>query len=1137
MSHFVFLEAEWPELASEARKAEGLAYPDPRTACFYARRALELAVAWLYKHDSALKLPYQDNLAALLAEPTFQNLVGQRLSAKARIIKDLGNLAVHSRKPVRDRDAVQTVGELFHIAYWLAHTYARLQKPAQGLTFKPADLPRTSPVPPQTVQQLQRLGADLEATRERLTEILGKKAGLDDELKRLRAEIAAVKKANSAILDTHDYSEAETRDYFIDLLLKEAGWPLDQERDREFPVTGMPTESGEGYVDYVLWGADGKPLGLLEAKRTKKDPRIGQQQAKLYADCLEKRFGQRPIIFYSNGYEHHVWDDVRYPPRAVQGFFKRDELELAIQRRGSRKRLSALDINADIVERYYQTRAITRVAEHFERSNMRKSLLVMATGAGKTRTVIALADLLMRANWVKRVLFLADRVALVKQAHKAFNKHLPNVAAVNLLNDSTGDSRVMISTYPTMMKLIDASSEGVRRFSPGHFDLIIVDEAHRSIYQKYRAIFEYFDGLLVGLTATPKAEIDRNTYSLFDLETGVPTDDYELGNAVDDGYLVPPRPVSVPLQFVRTGIRYDQLSEEEQEAWDATEWNDDGTIPTDVDPNEVNLWLFNKDTVDKVLQHLMERGERVAGGDRLGKTIIFAKNSKHAAFIQERFDANYPHLKGHFARVIDYATKHAQSLIEDFSKANNDPHIAFSVDMLDTGIDVPEVVNLVFFKVVRSKTKFWQMVGRGTRLCADLYGPEQDKTHFWIFDYCQNLEYFSQDGGHDKGSVSPSLSERLFKSRLELIAELDKSPEHPHSPQPGSEGAPANSELEKQLRGEVAERLREEVAAMPLENFLVRAKRKLVEKYAIPDSWVKLEAEQHHELSEEVAGLPSAMTDPELEAKLFDALMLRLQLARLRGSRNFPKLATRVRELAEALEGKASIPMVADRLELIQEVQTDEFWQDVTVPRLETVRKRLRDLVKFIEKVGQKAVYTDFEDERGDDTPIPIAIGGAGQSFERFKEKVRHFLRPRERELPLQKLRLGLGLTRDDLATLERLLVEAKLGTEENYNTARQEGLGLFITSLVGLDRQAAMKAFEGFLRGRDLNSNQQEFVAMIIEELTRTGVMEPARLFESPYCDIAPTGIQSLFGKGSADLTGILEQLKTKAAEILEDA
>ena len=565
-------------------------------------------------------------------------------------------------------------------------------------------------------------------------------------------------------------------------------------------------------------------------------------------------------------------------------------------------------------------------------------------------------------------------------------------------------------------------------FGPGHFDLIVVDEAHRSVYQKYRAIFDYFDSMLVGLTATPKDEIDRNTFSLFNLQDGVPTDVYELSNAVADGYLVPPRGVSVPLRFVRSGIRYDQLSEEEKDEWDAKDWSEDGSMPVEVDPNEVNLWLFNADTVDKVLQHLMQNGEKVAGGDRLGKTIIFAKNSRHAHFIQERFDLAYPHLKGSFSRVIDYSISHAQSLIDDFSTANKPPHIAISVDMLDAGIDVPEVVNVVFFKIVRSKTKFWQMVGRGTRLCADLYGPGQDKTHFWIFDYCQNLEFFSAEPGSDKGSVTPPLSERLFRSRVALIAALDHLAagigDEPAISNAGGfsesgatydAGGSDQAANERELRHELAEHLRREVAQMPMENFLVRPKRALVERYAELGSWETLDDAALDELSQEVAKLPSSLTDPDVEAKLFDALMLKLQLGRLRSDKDFPKLAKRVREISEALEGKAAIPMVAQCLTLIQTIRSDEFWQDVTVVQLETVRKQIRELVKFIDKTGQKAVYTNFEDEGGEGTAIDLPIGGGSQSFERFKEKVRHFLRPRENELALQKLRLGLGLTADDL--------------------------------------------------------------------------------------------------------------------------
>ena len=396
----------------------------------------------------------------------------------------------------------------------------------------------------------------------------------------------------------------------------------------------------------------------------------------------------------------------------------------------------------------------------------------MATGSGKTRTVIALIDQLMRANWIKRALFLADRVALVKQAVGAFKTHLPSVAPVNLVTDKQTEGRLYLSTYPTMMGLIDEVQNGVRRFGSGHFDLIVIDEAHRSVYRKYRAIFDYFDSLLVGLTATPRDEIDRDTYSLFELERGVPTDSYDLDEAVADGYLVPLKAVSVPLKFQREGIHYDDLSDEEKEAWDALEWTEDGEVPESVDASAVNKWLFNADTVDKVLEHLMTHGLKVEEGDRLGKTIIFAKNSKHAQFIAERFDANYPHLKGHFARVIDYQTTYAQSLIDDFSNPVKAPHIAISVDMLDTGIDVPEVVNLVFFKIVRSKTKFWQMIGRGTRLRPDLFGPGRHKEHFLVFDFCQNFEFFNQNPKLTEGALGTSLGAKLFKARVELVGEI-----------------------------------------------------------------------------------------------------------------------------------------------------------------------------------------------------------------------------------------------------------------------------------------------------------------------------------------------------------------------------
>ena len=1132
MSNFTFLQTEWPLVFEAAHRAEASAYSDARAACFYARRALELAVTWLYKHDKSFRLPYQDNLNALIYEPTFRTGVGDALFTKARLIKDLGNQAVHSTKKVAPTDALSATRELFHFGYWLARTYGRSGRPEPGLSFKTELLPKpAAAATPQTAEQLQKLAAQLREKDQNLTNVLASKAALDAELQKLREEVAAAKQLNSAQPDKHDYSEAETRKAFIDLLLKEAGWTLHPAKNFEVEVVGMPNGENKGFVDYVLWGDDGKPLMLVEAKRTTKSATVGQQQAKLYADCLEAMYGQRPVIFYSNGYEHWIWDDRLYAPRAVQGFYKKQELELLVQRRNSRKTLAETVVNGQIIERYYQHRAVRRVGASFELDNVRKSLLVMATGAGKTRTVIALADVLMRANWAKRVLFLADRVALVNQAVNAFKAHLPDSAPVNLVTDKNTEGRVFVSTYPTMMGLIDEAFDGQRRFGVGHFDLIVIDEAHRSVYQKYRAIFDYFDSLLVGLTATPKDEIDKNTYGLFDLETGVPTDAYGLDEAVADGHLVPPVAISVPLKFQRQGIRYDELTEDEKEEWDAQEWSEDGTVPTEVDPVELNKWLFNIDTVDKALEVLMTQGKQVAGGDRLGKTIVFAKNNDHADFIADRFNVNYPQYKGHFARVVTYKTEYAQSIIDDFSAKEKMPHIAVSVDMLDTGIDVPEVVNLVFFKVVRSKTKFWQMLGRGTRLCKDLFGPGEHKQDFFVFDFCQNLEFFSQNPATSDGASSEPLSTRLFKGRLELIAELDKRQKYGMQV---SEALPKGFGhlTEEQLRDETAEMLRARVAAMNIDNFVVRPQRQVVEKYVEEKAWKQLSGDDHAELGHRIANLPSQQADDDEEAKRFDLLMLRTQLSILQALPDFASLKQKIQSIASALEDQVAIPAIKAEIMLISAVAGDEWWGDVTVPMLETVRRRLRALVKLIPKGQKKLVYTDFEDELGQTTQVDLPQVTAGLNMVKFKEKARQFLKAHEAHLSLQRLRRNQALTAADLVELERMLVEAG-GTKALIDEAKEksQGLGLFIRSLVGLDREAAMQAFSEFLSGTTATPDQIAFIELVVQELTLNGVMEADRLFQSPFTDINSQGPLVVFPPTKVStLVNLLQDIRARA-------
>ena len=1115
MSNFDFLQREWFAIHDTCVKAESYVNSDARAACFYARIALEQMVGWLYRYDNNYSC-YDENLGARIYEPCFRNTAGDAIFTKATVIITIGNRAAHG-KSTKPADAVTAITELFHVAYWLARTYSERARPDPALQFNPTLMPASRTQPAIPIAQLERVESDLKSQKE-------ENLTLRTELEQLKEQYARVKTINEQIRDTHNYNEQQTRDYFIDLLLNEAGFALDHADDKEYEVEGMPNNKNIGYADYVLWGADRKPLAVVEAKRTKRNPKEGQQQAKLYADCLEAKFGRRPVIYLTNGYEHYFWDDTVAPIRKVEGFFKRDELELLMQRRTNKLSLATEPINADIAGRAYQQQAIRSVAEAIEQHNQRRSLLVMATGSGKTRTVIALVDLMMRCNYVKRVLFLADRVSLVKQAAREFGKNLASAGIVNLLDGADGTGRVYVSTYPTMLNLINNNSEVVRKFGVGYFDLVIVDEAHRSIYSKYGALFNYFDSYLVGLTATPKNEVDHNTYQLFQLERGVPTFAYSLDEAINEKHLVPFVAISVPLKFQREGIKYDDLSDEDKQQWDELEWGEGGA-PEEVNAGAINQWLFNEDTVDKVLEHVMTRGEKVASGDRLGKTIIFAKNNDHAEFIEKRFNINYPQYNGKFARVITYKTEYAQSLIDSFSIKESEPHIAISVDMLDTGIDVPEVLNLVFFKQVHSKTKFWQMIGRGTRLCADLYAPNKDKKFFNIFDFCQNFEFFKQNPNIGEGSKADSLDTRLFKMRLNLLTEIDSVN------RPKAVGEAAQQETE--LRAQTSDLLHGIVSNMTLDNIIVRPQRQYVEKYSVKDIWKRMTLSESTEVSEKLSALPSQMRDAEEEAKHFDYMILSAQLSLLQVLVVDEKIKSAIQKIMSALEEQNSIPAINKQMPLIQALAGEEWWNDVTVGMLEHVRKQLRMLIKLIEKRKRSIIYTDFEDELGEATVVTLPLATSGIDYDRFKLKTAEYLKQHKDHIAFAKLRKNLPITAADLAELERIMLEQAGGNAALVEQLKLEtdGLGLFVRSLVGLELEAANEAMSKFLSDKSATMSQIAFVRMIVQQLTHDGAMTKNRLYESPFTDLAAAGPESMFASAKVtELFAVIEDIRQRA-------
>ncbi|KGL43264.1 DEAD/DEAH box helicase [Listeria newyorkensis] len=1101
MMNFTFLKEKpnFNSFSTACIEAEQSLSVSPSMCVISTRRALELAVKWVYQFDNDVAVPYRDNLSTLIHAQQFLNIIDPDLIPLIKYIVKAGNVAVHTNAAVNRDAAILGLRNLYEFIAWIDYRYAK--------DYTATEFDET----------LLQVGSEKRERPEILLEISEQMRKYDtklDDLRKfneeLRQEITLQRDNNIRAVEFHvnDLSEFETRKKYIDLDLKLAGWEFGNNLEVEVSVEGMPNKSKSGFVDYVMYGDNGKPIGIIEAKRTTIDPKEGRQQAKLYADALERKTGQRPVIFYSNGFTTYIWQD-DYPARQTSGFYTKEDLQLIIDRRDLKKPLLDITINDDISNRYYQKEAIIATCDALE-NNQRKMLLVMATGSGKTRTAISLVDVLTERNWVKNVLFLADRTALLKQAFRNFNHLMPHLTLCNLLEskENPEDCRMVFSTYATMMNAIDNQERkgGGKLFTVGHFDLIIIDESHRSIYQKYSSIFDYFDGLLVGLTATPKGDIDKNTYSVFDLENGVPTFGYELDKAVDDEFLVNYRTMETTTTFMDEGIRYDNLSEEEKAEYE--EIFGDDPVPKDIDGNALNKWLFNINTIDQVLKDMMANGIKIEGGDKIGKTIIFAKNHKHANLIKERFDILFPYLGGSFAELIDYSINYYQSLIDDFSVTHKMPQIAISVDMLDTGIDVPEVVNLVLFKKIRSKVKFWQIIGRGTRLCPDLFGPGQNKDHFIVFDYCRNFEFFRANKNGIVNRPMKTLTERLFNVQVDIVRE--------------TQGLEYQTDFYSQYRQRTLDDILNEIQKLEEENFRNRQYIQYIDKYRDPSNWQAISAVQSDEIKQHISPLIPPIQGDEL-VKRFDLLILTIEAAYF-DVKNATSAIKKVMLTAEELSKFGTLPQVKEQKEIIQKAREQEFWEAANVEEIEEVRFALRELVRLIPAEVQKIYYTNFQDEIIEQKGNGPLVNG--DELVSYRQKVEYYLKAHQDHITIRKLRQNKALTRQELENLEGILWK-ELGTREQYTKDFGDTpITKLVRQIVGVDQKAANKAFSEFLSNEHLNAEQTRFVKLIVDYIVKNGMLENKVLEEEPFKTVG--SISTIFKDNISDAKKVIKIIET---------
>lgn len=1061
MTNFDFLKKEpkFDSFSDVAITAEKLLNIDIDSCVMNCRRAMEFAVKWMYSVDKDLKLPYQDNLAALMASEDFKGIVGDDIWRRMDFIRKVGNNTAHRGKKITREQSELCLENLYYFLDQVAYFYA------DNYTERPFDQTlraQTSPAAPSAVPD----DIDINA--------------LIEENKALKEQLTAHReqKQQTYVQKPLELSEYETRKIYIDFMLQDAGWTESRDWLNEVELPGMPNKSNVGYADYVLYGDDGKPLAVIEAKRTCVDVSKGRQQAKLYADILEKQYGRRPVIFLSNGFDTRIIDNY-YPERRVASVYSKRDLEKLFNLHSMRKSLDNAEVKKDIAGRYYQEGAIKAVCNALDSENRRKALLVMATGSGKTRTVIALCDVLLTHGWVKNILFLADRNSLVTQAKRSFVNLLPDLSVTNLCDEKDNyTAHCVFSTYQTMMNVIDtAKDDQSKLFTVGHFDLVICDEAHRSIYNKYRDIFNYFDASLVGLTATPKDEIDKNTYEIFELRDGEPTYGYELAQAVKDGYLVDFTSVETKLKFIEQGIVYDELSDEDKQVYEDTFEDENGELPESIASSAINEWIFNKDTIRQVLHILMDNGLKIDYGEKIGKTIIFAKSHTHAEKILKIFGEEYPHLTN-YAKVIDNYLNYSQSAIDEFSDPKKLPQIAISVDMLDTGIDVPEVLNLVFFKKVMSKAKFWQMIGRGTRLCPALLDGK-DKEKFYIFDFCNNFEFFRMNKGKPTAAMI-ALQGAIFYLKAQIVFKLQDM-------------AYQTEELTA-FRQMLIDDMVRQVRGLNKENFAVRQHLKYVEIYSDPDNYKILTYADTLLIKQELAWLILPDAD-DAKAVRFDALMYGIEIAYLAG-KNYGRYRSDLFKKVKAVSEVANIPEIMEQSGLIDKILHSDYFDRAGINEFEHIRQSLRDLIKYI-PVSDISFDTNFNDD--------ILSMEWNQSelenddLKNYKAKMEYYIRQHQDHDVIAKLKTNKPLTANDITALENILWN-EVGSKEDYEAEYgQKPLGELVREIVGMDMKAAKEAFSEYLNDVTLDSKQIYFVNQIVEYIVRNGMMKDLSVLQEP--------------------------------------